>query len=148
MTDILSPYSRRGLIGAGLGVGAGLLLPDSAMSASRPRRGGRIRAAGMTASTADTLDPAKGANSSDYIRHYMFYSLLTQLDRNLIPQLELAERIESSDQINWHIRLRKGITFHDGATLTAQDVVWTLMRHKNPATGSKMAQIAEQFAEI
>ena len=87
LTDILSPYSRRGLIGAGLGVGAGLLLPDSAMSASRPRRGGRIRAAGMTASTADTLDPAKGANSSDYIRHYMFYSLLTQLDRNLIPWL-------------------------------------------------------------
>lgn len=148
MTDILSPLSRRGLIGAGLGMGAGLLLPDGALAAGRPRRGGRIRAASLSSSTADTLDPAKGALSTDYIRHYMFYSGLTQLDGQLNPRPDLAERIESADQISWHIRLRKGVTFHDGASLTAQDVVWSLLRHKNPATGSKMAQIAEQFAQI
>ena len=73
---------------------------------------------------------------------------LTQLDGQLNPRPDLAERIESADQITWHIRLRKGVTFHDGANLTAQDVVWSLLRHKNPATGSKMAQIAEQFAQI
>ncbi|AOF95161.1 ABC transporter substrate-binding protein [Sphingobium sp. RAC03] len=148
MTDILSPLSRRGLIGAGLGMGAGLLLPDGALAAGHPRRGGRIRAASLSSSTADTLDPAKGALSTDYIRHYMFYSGLTQLDGQLNPRPDLAERIESADQITWHIRLRKGVTFHDGANLTAQDVVWSLLRHKNPATGSKMAQIAEQFAQI
>jgi peptide/nickel transport system substrate-binding protein len=99
------------------------------MAAGRPRRGGRIRAAGMTASTADTLDPAKGATSSDYIRQYMFDSLLSQLDRNLVPQPELAERIESADQITWHIKLRKGVTFHDGATLNAHGL------HRRSAPG-------------
>ena len=135
-------------MGAGLGLGAGLLLPDSALAAGQPRRGGRIRAASLSSSTADTLDPAKGALSTDYVRHYMFYSGLTQLDSQLNAQPDLAERIESADQITWHIRLRKGVTFHDGASLSAQDVVWSLLRHKNPATASKMAQIAEQFAQI
>ena len=76
MTDILPSLSRRGLMGAGLGLGAGLLLPDSALAAGQPRRGGRIRAASLSSSTADTLDPAKGALSTDYVRHYMFYSCL------------------------------------------------------------------------
>ncbi|QGP81050.1 ABC transporter substrate-binding protein [Sphingobium sp. CAP-1] len=148
MTDIFSPLSRRGLIGAGLGVGAGLLLPDGALAASTPRRGGRIRVASLSSSTADTLDPAKGALSTDYVRHYMLYNGLTEMGGDLIARPALAERIVSNDQTTWHVRLRKGVTFHDGATLTAQDVVWSLMRHKDPAVGSKLATIAEQFAEV
>lgn len=147
--DAPPPFSRRDLIGAGLGMSAGLLLPESGFAVPpRPRVGGRIRVASLSSSTADTLDPAKGALSTDYVRHYMFYSGLTQLDRDLIPRPALAERIESADQIVWHLRLRRGVAFHDGATLTAKDVVWSLLRHKDPATGSKMATIAEQFAEV
>jgi peptide/nickel transport system substrate-binding protein len=146
--DAFSPLSRRGLIGAGLGLGAGLLLPEGALAASRPRRGGRIRVASLSSSTADTLDPAKGALSTDYVRHYMLYNGLTEMGGDLIARPALAERIVSNDQIVWHVRLRKGVTFHDGATLTAQDVVWSLLRHKDPAVGSKLATIAEQFAEV
>lgn len=148
MTDALAPVSRRGLIGAGLGLGAGLLLPEGALAASRPRRGGRIRVASLSSSTADTLDPAKGALSTDYVRHYMLYNGLTQMGGDLIARPALAERIVSTDQVVWHVRLRRGVTFHDGASLTAQDVVWSLLRHKDPAVGSKLATIAAQFAEV
>lgn len=144
--DGFPPFSRRDMLGA---LGAGLLLPDSALAApARPRVGGRIRVASLSSSTADTLDPAKGALSTDYVRHYMFYSGLTQLDRNLVPRPALAERMESRDQQNWYVRLRRGVTFHDGATLTAKDVVWSLLRHKDPAVGSKLATVADQFAEV
>ncbi len=146
--DGFPPFSRRDLLGAGLSAGAGLLLPESALAASKPRVGGRIRVASLSSSTADTLDPAKGALSTDYVRHYMLYNGLTELDRNLIPRPALAERIESADQKLWHLHLRRGVTFHDGASLTARDVVWSLLRHKDPATGSKMATIAAQFAEV
>ncbi|HAF42232.1 MAG TPA: ABC transporter substrate-binding protein [Sphingobium sp.] len=148
MMDEMASLSRRGLIGAGLGLGAGLLLPDAALAASKPRRGGRIRVAGLSSSTADTLDPAKGALSTDYVRHYMLYSGLTVMGADLIARPALAERIVSDDQIVWHVRLRRGVTFHDGATLTSQDVVWSLLRHKDAAIGSKMATIAEQFAQV
>ena len=142
--------TRRALLGSGLALGGGLLLPESALSLApaRPRIGGSIRVASLSSSTADTLDPAKGALSTDYVRHFMFYSGLTQLDRAMNPRPALAERIESRDQQTWTVQLRKGVTFHDGAPLTARDVVWSLLRHKIPAVGSKVAIIAEQFASI
>ena len=113
-----------------------------------PKKGGRIRVASLSSSTADTLDPAKGALSTDYTRHYMIYSGLTQFDENLAPQLALAEDIQSSDRTLWTIKLRKGVVFHDGKPLTAADVVYSFLRHKNPATGSKIKPVAEQFAEV
>jgi peptide/nickel transport system substrate-binding protein len=119
-----------------------------AAPAPAPKRGGRIRVASLSSSTADTLDPAKGALSTDYSRHYMLYSGLTQFDSDLRPQLALAESIESADRTLWTIKLRSGVEFHDGKTLTAADVVYSLMRHKDPAVGSKVQPIAEQFAEI
>ncbi|MFA6444865.1 MAG: ABC transporter substrate-binding protein, partial [Sterolibacterium sp.] len=46
------------------------------------------------------------------------------------------------------IKLRKGVEFHDGKSLTSADVVFSLLRHKNPATGSKVKTIAEQFEDV
>lgn len=125
----------------------GLLVPETG-AAAQPRRGGRIRVASVSSSTADTLDPAKGALSTDYSRHYMIYSGLTQYDSQLRPRLALAESIETRDQTLWRIRLHRGVEFHDGKSLTAADVVYSLLRHKIPAVGSKMKTIADQFREI
>ena len=113
-----------------------------------PRKGGRIRVAGVSSSTADTLDPAKGALSTDYVRHYMIYSGLTQFDSSLTPQPALAEEIHDSGRTVWTFKLRTGVQFHDGKTLTPADVVYSLLRHKNPATASKVKTIADQFEEV
>ena len=152
MADGLS-LSRRELVGAGVGSGllaaaGGLLLPQSFAAAQQPRYGGRIRVSSVSSSTADTLDPAKGALSTDYSRHNMFYNGLTRYDRFLNARPELAETIESSDQILWRVKLRSGVVFHDGKPLTSADVVYSLLRHKLPATASKMKSIAEQIAEV
>ena len=137
--------TRREALG-GLGAAAGVLaLPQAAQSA--PRRGGRIRVATISSSTSDTLDPAKGALSTDYVRHYMVYSGLTQFDPQMRARLALAEAIETRDRIRWAVRLRKGVTFHDGSPLTPADVVYSLLRHQVPALGSKVKSIAAQIAE-
>lgn len=146
----------RTVAGAGLYAGAGGLLSLSgdvlAQTASIgrgiPRKGGRIRVAGMSSSTADTLDPAKGALSTDYVRHFMVYSGLTQFNEQLNAVPALAKTIESEDNIVWLIRLQTGVEFHDGQPLTAADVVYSLQRHKDPATASKTATVAAQFQEI
>jgi len=143
--------NRREVIGAGL-VGAGLLALGACSEGNRsamPRKGGLIRVAAQATSTSDTLDPAKGGTALDYVRHYMLYSGLTSIDDDkLVPQLALARSLESDDRITWHIDLRRGVRFHDGTELTAQDVVHSLLRHKDPELGSKVAAIAEQFAEV
>jgi peptide/nickel transport system substrate-binding protein len=113
-----------------------------------PRKGGRIKVAGATAALSDTLDPAKGSNHTDYIRAFMFYNGLTTLDGSLTPQPSLAESFASKDAKTWVFKLRQGVTFHDGKPFTPADVVFTLMRHKDPSTGSKAKALADQIEEV
>ncbi len=144
-------FTRRTVIGAGL-TGAGLLALGGCGGDSSPkaaRRGGTVRVATQAASTSDTLDPAKGGTSTDYTRHFMLYSGLTTIeDDTLVPKPALARAIESDDRVTWRFDLRRGVRFHDGSELTAEDVIHSLLRHKDPAVGSKMSTIAAQFAEV
>src|SRR5689334_11352236 len=114
-------------------------LAGTAMSvyAQTPRRGGRIRVAAATAAATDTLDPAKQSNQSDYVRCNMVYNGLFALDSTLTPQPALAESFHTTDARTWVFTLRKGVTFHDGKALSPADVVYSIQRHKDPATASK-----------
>ncbi|PLR39704.1 ABC transporter substrate-binding protein [Chimaeribacter californicus] len=144
--------SRRGLmkmLAAGAVASTGLLgFPDAVFAAETPVMGGKLRAAMANASATDTLDPAKASNSGDYVRQCMFYNALTELDKNLTPQPALAQTFDSADGKTWRITLRPGVTFHDGKTLSAQDVVYSLSRHKDPAVGSTAITLASQFQTI
>lgn len=116
--------------------------------AATPRRGGRIKVAGATAALSDTLDPAKCSNHTDYIRSCMFYNGLTSLDGSLTPQPSLAEEFSTKDAKTWVFKLRQGVTFHDGKPFTPADVVFSIMRHKDPSTGSKAKVLAEQIEVV
>lgn len=146
--------SRRELMAllAGLGIGAaaggGLIASAGQALAQAPKRGGRIRVAGFGSSTADTLDPAKQSYSTDYVRCTMFYNGLTELDASMAPQLALAESIENEGARVWTIKLRKGVQFHNGKELTSEDVVFSLKRHHDPATGSRAKALADLMTEI
>lgn len=147
------PTTRRGLLRAllagGMLVGAGDQLLATAIAAvPRPRQGGRVTVCTQSSSTADTLDPAKGGLSTDYLRANLFYSALTALDAMLKPQMALAEELVTSDAIRWTVKLRKGVVFHDGKALTADDVVYSLNRHNDPAVGSKVKSLAQQFESV
>jgi peptide/nickel transport system substrate-binding protein len=137
---------RRAALQALLGTSLSASLLSSPLG--QPRRGGRIRVASLSSSNADTLDPARGALSTDYARHFSIYSGLTQYDTRLNPQLALAASINDEQRTLWTIKLRQGVQFHDGKSLTAADVVYSLLRHKLPATASKMKAFAEQFAAV
>ncbi|MGM3160169.1 ABC transporter substrate-binding protein [Dickeya undicola] len=144
--------TRRGvirLLSAGVVMSSGLLgFPELSLADDKPVKGGKLRAAVSNASATDTLDPAKGSNNGDYTRQFMFYSGLTELDKNMIPQPALAESLETTDGATWLFTLRPGVTFHDGKALSAQDVVYSLSRHKDPAVGSVAIKLAEPMQSI
>jgi peptide/nickel transport system substrate-binding protein len=154
LTAVRRGATRREMLGllAAVGITASLggTLIGSATSAhaQTPKKGGKIRVAGFGSSTADTLDPAKQSYSTDYCRCTMFYNGLTELDERLNPKLALAESIEHDKATVWTIKLRKGVQFHDGKELTAEDVVFSLKRHHDPATASKAKALADQMKEI
>lgn len=147
ITDVsLSRRSLMKLLSAGAVMSTGLMgFPAFSYAAETPVQGGKLRAALANASASDTLDPAKGSNSGDYCRLFMFYSGLTELDKDLKAQPALAESIESSDGLTWQVKLRQGVTFHNGKALTAEDVIYSLSRHKDPAVASTAITLAGQM---
>lgn len=139
------------MLGAGgmaAATAGGILGAASQAVAQEPRRGGRIRVSGTSTSTSDTLDPAKQSLSTDYARCNMFYNGLTTFDGSLTPQPALAESWEQDRATVWTFKLRRGVTFHDGKPLTSEDVVFSLNRHKDPATASRARSLAMQMKEI
>lgn len=117
-------------------VGAGFT--QAGQQGTQPRTGGHVRAASTSGSLSDTLDPARQSMATDYMRGNMFYDGLVALDETLTPHPALAQSIESTDFRTWHIRLRSGVCFHDGAPLTSADVVYSILRHKAPELGSQV----------
>ncbi|WP_044870117.1 ABC transporter substrate-binding protein [Pseudomonas sp. LFM046] len=151
--DALRMLGLAGMAVAGAGslfgsAGQAFAATSTATAAGKGKRGGRIKVASATSSTADTLDPAKGGNYTDYCRHNMFYNGLTTLDDQLAPQMALAESFDTSDATSWTIKLRKDVVFHDGKPFTSADVVYSLNRHKVPELGSKVLTIAKQLEEV
>ena len=143
----------RALAAAGMAslTGVGMLTASGgafAQAQPQPKQGGKIRVATQSSSSADTLDPAKGALGTDYVRGNMFYNGLTEFDSHLGAKMGLAESLESKDATVWVVKLRTGVQFHDGKSLTPADVVFSLMRNKDPATASKAKTVADQFKEV
>ena len=75
-----------------------------------------------------SLDPAdhRERQSETVIRN-MFDGLVTRDIRSGV-HLELAEVITFLDQQTLEVRLRRGVLFHDGVEMTADDVVFTFER--------------------
>ena len=143
--DVLAMLMAGGLQAGLAGTLAGMAVTAHAQT---PRRGGRIRVAGATGSTSDTLDPGKLVHQGDYSRANMVYNGLTALDGSLSPQPALAESFTTKDAKTWIFTLRKGVVFHDGKPLAPADVVFSLMRHKDPNTGSKGKALADQIESV
>jgi peptide/nickel transport system substrate-binding protein len=155
MENIRNGASRRdvlrGLVAAGMSVAAAgsVFASATAAYANTPKRGGTLRVAGALSSNADTADPALFGNSTDYSRGFMFYNGLTVLDSRLAaqPSLAVSWGHDGTSRV-WTFKLRNDVKFHDGKAFTSADVVYSLMRHKNPATGSKAKVIAEQIENV
>ena len=114
-----------------------------------PKRGGRIRVGGHSSSVKESLDPAKFTCDTDYSRGFTFYNGLTRLDGQALAQPELAESFEpNADATEWVFKLRKGVTFHNGKTMDADDVVYSIGRHKDPKVGSAAKGLADLISDI
>jgi peptide/nickel transport system substrate-binding protein len=131
----------QGTVGAAsLALGGGLLsacssAPQAAVSPTtgRPSRGGTLQAGLTGGSSADSFDPAIAATSVADAFAVQVFDNLTTYDRNAQVQPYLAREITpNKDATVWTIRLREGVTFHDGKPLTADDVIYTFKRIVNP----------------
>lgn len=105
------------------------------------RNGGTLRVGVSGGGADDSIDAHVLATVPDISRAFQLYEPLAGRDTNSDFVLVLAESIEpeKGGAESWTIRLRDGITFHNGKPVTADDVLFSLGRiidPKDPKTGA------------
>ena len=79
---------------------------------------------GMT-NSAVNLDSRVGIDEASQKAHQLLYNSLVRIDANLRVVPDLAEALERPDPLTYVARLRRGVKFHNGRELTAEDVAYT-----------------------
>ncbi len=103
-------------------------------SSGTPKRGGNLRVGLTGGSSTDSLDPyLAGLTAIGTARVQNLYQPLVQLAPDGQVQYVLAEEIVPKGSASkWIIRLKSGITFHNGKPFGADDVVSFLRQQVNP----------------
>ncbi|WP_291728739.1 ABC transporter substrate-binding protein [Leisingera sp. F5] len=145
--------SRRDFLGkaAALGftaVSANLLLSTAAKAAG-PQKGGTIRLGLQGGSTTDSLDPALVTNTVGLMVTRLWGETLVELADDGGIEGKLAESYEASaDAKTWTFKLRSGVTYSNGQSVTAEDVVKTMERHSGEDTKSGALGIMRGIKDV
>ena len=138
-------------LAAGVTLSAASLMVGEAMAAE-PKKGGKLRVGYTQGATSDSMDPATFNNDFMFALGYAVFSSLVELGPDGTAQPDLAEHFEASpDAKTWTFRIRDGVKFSDGKTVSARDVVASISYHmgENSKSGIKplLVQIAEMKAD-
>jgi ABC-type transport system substrate-binding protein len=109
------------------------LLPGTGVKSAAAASGGHLRCAWAGASEIVTLDPARMNQVLQFQITSNVLSGLTHINAQLIAQPDLAKDwTVSDDGKEWIFNLREGVKFHNGDPFTADDVLYTYNRSKDP----------------
>ncbi|SEG40341.1 ABC transporter substrate-binding protein [Bosea lathyri] len=88
--------------------------------------------------TLSQLDPAKTTIGDEYVYVHLVFNGLSRIDPDMTVKPDLAESWSASDDLKtWTFKLRQGVKFHHGRVMNSEDVVATMKRILDPATGSR-----------
>ncbi|AGI67680.1 peptide ABC transporter periplasmatic solute-binding protein [Octadecabacter antarcticus 307] len=95
-----------------------------------------------------TLDPhAQNEGPTHTIRHQMYEPLIIRDISGAFEAALATDWAPKADDPNiWVFNLREGVTFHDGAAFTAEDVVFSFERAKQP--NSDMKELIGSITEV
>ena len=114
-----------------------------------PKKGGKMRFGSGHGNTTDTLDPATYNNGSIIHQGYGMRNHLSEVDNDgtLVP--ELASGWEASDDATeWVFTLRKGVEFHNGKTMDANDVISSLNHHRGKDSKSAAKPLLAPITDL
>jgi len=134
---------------AGVSAALGISIRSPLVQAKTPSKGGVFRYALQSGSTSDTLDPLTIVDEYGRNINWQLRNCLTEIDHKgeVIP--ELAETWESTpDATQWIFNIRKGVDFHNGKTLVAEDVIYSINRHRGENSKSVVKSFVEPITEI
>ena len=145
--------SRREFIARTSALGVSAVLAPTLFSgkahAATPKKGGRVKLGSAGNSTTDSLDPGTVSHTMPQTVNQCVRSHLVEVDYRGEPMPELAESWEASpDAAKWTFKLRKGVEFHNGKTMDAEDVVYSFNEHRGADTKSAAKGVVDAIVDI
>ncbi|WP_157015667.1 ABC transporter substrate-binding protein [Mesorhizobium xinjiangense] len=137
----LGKMNRRDFLGraAALGVTSTFAstLLGSAARAAGPQKGGFLKAGMQGGEATNSLDPASFLSQVSFSFGKCWGETLVELTPDGGYENRIAEEIGASDDAKtWTFKIRKDVEFHNGKTVTPEDVLATLERHSDEASKS------------
>jgi len=103
----------------------------------------------VTAFPIAQTDPALISSDAEVLIASQVYDYLVDVDANNEIQPRLAtEWTESEDGLTYTFSLAEGVTFHDGSPFSAEDVVWTFDRLRDPDSGYPTADLYQNIVDV
>ena len=108
----------------------------SSAPAGTPKKGGNFRLGVTGGGASDIIDGQSIVTKPDQTRLIGSWETLLTYDEDYVLGTDgLAEEVDSSVPGQVDVRLRSGIEFNNGKTLTADDVIYSIQRILNPKEG-------------
>ncbi|MGH1424519.1 MAG: ABC transporter substrate-binding protein [Pseudooceanicola sp.] len=145
---------RRAFLGRAAALGVTAMAANtmlgSGLRAATPVKGGTMKIGLQGGGSTDSLDPALAANQVTFQIAKMIGDPLVELDPAGGPVIpRLAESVDSDATATvWTFKIRKGVTFHNGATMTPDDVVATVKRHSDENSKSGALGVVKGISDI
>ena len=145
--------NRREFIGrsTALGVSAGIAgaLYGKAAKADEPKKGGTMRLGMYGGESTNSMDPALAASQVPFQVNMTWGEGLVEVNPDGTINNRLAEEISSNaDATEWKFKIRSGVEYHKGGTVSADDVVATLKRHTDEKSQSGALGIVQGISEM
>lgn len=146
-------WTRRSVMKAGAFSAAGVALAGflpgiGTARAAEPKKGGTLRMGLEGGSASDSLDPTTYNDSIVIVLSLTMMNGLIEYDATGKPTGELLESWEAKNgATEWVFNVRKGVTFSNGKTLDAEDIIYSIALHRTDSSKSaakgQLASIAE-----
>ena len=130
---------------------AGVLLaalPLAACSMSSDKSSGSSTLRWGIATAPRSLDPAHAFDGNSMLVSNELLEPLVSLDSGGKPVPRLAESWRQPDALTYVYELHSGVRFWDGKPLTAEDVVYSIDRHRDPKVASELAGYLQDVASV
>ncbi|MEP7198320.1 MAG: ABC transporter substrate-binding protein [Chloroflexota bacterium] len=119
--------------------GAVVPAPTTAPAVIKPKSGGKLTWS-LNNDPVNLIPFGAISTSNQWGKEFMYDSLV-EWDKDLIVKPALAESWTTPDDKTWVWNLKKGLKFHDGTEVTADDVKYSIELQANPPPpGIKIAQ--------
>lgn len=138
----------KGALATGMSVAAATALADKAEAAT-PKKGGKLTVGVGHGATSDSLDPGLYENGFMIQFGFGYHGFLTEVAADGSLQPSVAESWEgSSDAATWTFKLRNGVEFHNGRSITADDVVASINHHRGEDSTSAAGPLVSAVKNV